>query len=161
MSDGVAVADEQFPLANIKSVKHRRFILAYVGEARFNASEAARIAGYTDPAQAGWVLKKREDVRACIDALLAEHALSSTEVLAELRDVAMRGLDESIEVRHFGEEVSARMDARAKMKALELLTKAHGLLTENVNVGGQVTVSVVGVDSARVLGLTAGPGGDR
>ncbi len=156
------MADDPHPLSQIKSPLHRKFVLAYIGEARFNATRAATIAGYKDPAQSGYEVKRRADVRACVDALLAAYALTGTEILAELRDVALRGLDESIEVRGFGDNLSARMDASAKLKALELLGKHHALFTDNVNLSGVVAVEVVGVD----VGAMAGPvvnetGGER
>src|SRR5687768_365760 len=71
------------------SPKQETFVQAYVGAARFNASEAARIAGYKDPGQAGYILKKNEEIRARIDDVLAAHSLSSAEVLRELTDVAI------------------------------------------------------------------------
>jgi phage terminase small subunit len=154
------LADEPHPLSSIRSDKQRKFVLAYIGEARFNATRAATLAGYRDAEQSGYELKKKPEIRACIDAMLRGYALTSTEILAELRDVALRGLDESVEVRGYGENVTARMDASSKMKALELLGKHQALFTDNVQVSGGISIEIVGVDTAAMLGQSE-TGGDR
>lgn len=121
------------------TARQRAFITEYIsGEARFNASGSALAAGFKERTY-GPKLLQNATVRARINEELAAHAASAAEVLAELRDVAFRRLDEEIEVRRFGEELTARMDAHAKMKALELLAKANGLLTENHNISGSLT----------------------
>lgn len=122
--------------------KRKAFVEAYCGTARFNATEAARIAGYKDPGNEGWRLRKNADIRAHIDEFLTEHSLTATEILHELTDVAMRDLDEEVEVRRFGKDdngdpiLSARMDASAKLKALELLGKHQVLFTDKRELAG-------------------------
>jgi len=54
--------------------KEKLFVKAYVGEARLNASRAARIAGYKDPEQSGWINKRKVEIRAAIDAELEKMA---------------------------------------------------------------------------------------
>lgn len=100
------------------------------------------MAGYSEKTagQKGYELKNIEAIRARIDALLDANSLRATEILHELTDVAMRGLDEEVEVRRYGEELSARMDASAKMKALELLGKHHKLFTDKVDHGGEIAM---------------------
>lgn len=118
----------------------RRFVEAYCGEARFNASAAARMAGYSErtAGQKGYQLKNSSKIRARIDEYLDANTLTAPEILHELTDVAMRGLDEYVEVRRYGDdEVSAKMDAHAKMKALELLGKARNLFTDKLQVEGE------------------------
>ncbi len=137
------------------SVMQQRFIDAYCTTARFNASEAARLAGYSEKTagQKGFELKNIETIRARINEYLANNTLSAPEVLHELTDVGMRGLGEFIEITKWnqdGEPVSARMDASAKMKALELLGKHHALFTENLNLGGGVQIDIVGVDVDKI-----------
>jgi len=122
--------------------KQKQFVLAYCGPARFNASEAARLAGYSEKTAhvIGWQLKNTLPIRARIDEFLEANTLTATEVLHELTDVGMRGLDECIEVKSYGDEVSAKMDASAKMKALELLGKHHQLFSENLNIHGGIEI---------------------
>jgi phage terminase small subunit len=73
--------------------KRRRFVLAYVGEAMGNASEAARIAGYTHPGQQGHDALKNLEVAAAIRALAApaeKRAIATSEELRErLTSIAM------------------------------------------------------------------------
>lgn len=133
----------------------QRFVDAYVGEARFNASEAARIAGYSEKTagQKGHELKNIESIRARIDEVLETNTLRSNEILRELTDVAMRGLHEFIEITRYdkdGNPVAAKMDASAKMKALELLGKHRSLFTDNVALTGGIDINIVGVDTEKL-----------
>jgi phage terminase small subunit len=118
---------------------YEAFVLAYIGEARFNATRAARAAGYASASSSARHLLRRPEIRARINEYLAATAMSAQEVLAQLAEVARRGLDECIEVRGAGKGMTARMDASAKMKALELLGKTHGLFTERVHHSGTLT----------------------
>jgi phage terminase small subunit len=119
--------------------KQEAFVLAYIGEARFNASRAAEVAGYKDPGQAGYILKKKEEIRSRIDDYLNTVALSSTEVLAELTDVATADWRDFLTIRRDkdGEILDVRMDLSAKIKSLELLGKNHKLFTDRLDVGAQ------------------------
>lgn len=126
--------------------KQRLFIDAYVGEACFNATRAAILAGYSEKSAAkiGHDLKKTPYIRARIDEILDANTITTTELLRELSDVGMRGLHEFIEITRYdkdGNPVAARMDAGAKLKALELLGKSRSLFVErqDVTVGGSLT----------------------
>lgn len=114
------------------------FAVAYVGPARFNATAAARIAGYKDPAQSGWELKKNLDVRARIDELLAESTLTAKEVLRELTEMALAPTSHYQQITQVdedtGEVLSVRQDYSAKTKALELLGKHHRLFVDKQEV---------------------------
>lgn len=129
--------------------KQRRFVDAYCGPARFNATRAAVMAGYAEKSayQKGYELKNVEDVRAHIDAYLNTDSMTTTEILHELTDVARRPIDSFIEVREYGQDVSAKMDANAKMKALELLGKAHQMFTDKqqIEMDGGLRVEIVGM----------------
>lgn len=129
--------------------KQRQFVTAYVGKARFNATQAAIMAGYSEKTayQKGYELKNVEHIRAHIDAYLNTDSMSVPEVLHELTDVARRPLDSYIEVREYGEDVHAKMDASAKMKALELLGKAHQMFTDKqqIEMDGGLRVEIVGM----------------
>lgn len=61
--------------------KQKAFIDAYVGEARGNATKAARIAGYADPEVSGWQNKQKAVVADAIREILAERTLKSEQVL--------------------------------------------------------------------------------
>lgn len=118
-------------------------MLAYIGEARFNATKAAAIAGYKDPGQAGYELKKKQEVRARIDDYLEQNALTAKEVLSELTDVAVAEWREFVEVLardEKGEPIRVKMDLTNKVKSLELLGKHHQLFSENLNISGGIEI---------------------
>ena len=128
--------------------KQERFVSAYIGPARFNATQAAIMSGYSErtAGQKGFELKNIEAIRARINEVLQANTLTAAEILRELTDVAMRDLDEEVEIRRFGKDengdpiYSARMDASAKMKALELLGKHEQLFSENLNIHGGIEI---------------------
>lgn len=128
--------------------KQRAFCAAYLGAARFNASEAARRAGYKQRDQ-GWDVLNSTQVRAYVTAQLEGRALPAAAVLAELSDIAGAEWRDFLSLttsRKTGETVAARMDLGAKVKALELLARAHGLLTDKVQHGGELGIrEIVGV----------------
>jgi phage terminase small subunit len=53
------------------NAKQQVFVSAYIGPAKKNATEAARIAGYKQPQMHGWRLMQNDDVKAAIAAHLA------------------------------------------------------------------------------------------
>lgn len=68
--------------------KQYRFVMAYLGEARGDASKAAQIAGYQHYKQQGYQTKNQPAVRAAIDKALAERAVTPDEVFHALIDQA-------------------------------------------------------------------------
>lgn len=144
-------------MADGLSAKQEAFVLAYIGEARFNASKAALIAGYTKARarQTGHELVRNSDIAARIASELKVMALTSEQVLAEITDVAVADWRDFITVRthpQTGAQIDVRMDLTSKMKALELLGKAHGLFTDRVDISGTLTaqVQLVGVDEGDI-----------
>lgn len=138
--------------------KQQRFVDAYCGEARFNASEAVRLAGYRtkNPNDLGYQLRHTPHVRARIDERLAEIALNASEVLVMLRQDATRRDDEIVDLAREADRaggkgagasmVSALVSARSA--ATQQLAKAHGLLTDKYQVdhAGGIAIEIVGVD---------------
>lgn len=131
------------------------FIDAYVGRVegvqKFNATAAATHAGYKDAHNEGWRLRKNADVAARISEYLSAHCLSPEETLYELADIATADWRDFIEVRtnpRTGETIEVKMDLGAKVKSLEIVAKAHGLLTDKIDLNANVTAAVelVGVD---------------
>jgi phage terminase small subunit len=68
--------------------RQRKFVDAYLGRANGNATEAARIAGYGSPSEAGYATLRNTQVRAAIDAALAEGAMTAKETLWRLTRIA-------------------------------------------------------------------------
>ncbi len=77
------------------SDKQRAWLNAYVGEAKWNASEAARIAGYADPQGAGYDCRHHPAVQEALRKLLDGQAMDAAECLQRLADQA-RGAGEYI-----------------------------------------------------------------
>ena len=128
-------------LAAALTPKERAFAEAYVGEARCNATAAAEIAGYKAEKRhslevTAWRLVRKAEVRAYMDALLMARSATQAEVLAELTNVAMADFKHFLRIKYDkdGEIVEAKLDPKAKVTALEILAKAHGMLTTKAEV---------------------------
>ena len=67
---------------------------------------------------------------------------SAVEVLAEMTDIAF-GRKKFPSVDMFGNEYMNPVSLPNRVKALELLAKHHGLLTENVKLNGSAVVKIV------------------
>lgn len=109
------------------------FVAAYLGEAKGNASEAARIAGYKKPGQYGHQLLKNIQIASRVKQHVADKFASADMVLAELTDVALAEWRDFIEViarDKTGKPIKVRMDLSNKVKALELLGKHHQLFVD-------------------------------
>jgi len=74
-------------LDHCRSLKQRRFVEHYVGEAQGNAAEAARLAGYSDDSYAHQLIRKSHIKRA-IRALVRAETLNRAQVRRELSQQA-------------------------------------------------------------------------
>ena len=98
------------------TTKQRAFITAYLGEAKFNALEAARIAGYSHPRSASEDnMKPGYKVREEIERRLKEQIPSESELLAEMADLAT--------AKHGDEWVRASDKRQALKDLLEIAGK--------------------------------------
>jgi len=68
------------------TARKKRFIEFYLQS--WNASEAARKAGYATPGQAGYVLLKDSEIQAGVSARMREAAMGTDEVLLRLKQQA-------------------------------------------------------------------------
>lgn len=136
--------------------RHLKWAMAYVGEANFNATQAAIIAGYPKRSAhvRGHEVKHRKDVRERVEAHLAEYAMTQNEWLYQTAAVARMPLDAFVTIiatDKDGNPIAAKMDASAKMKGLELLGKANGSLTEKVQLDiKSVDIHLNGIDLDRL-----------
>lgn len=115
------------------TIKQEAFIAAYLGEAKGNASEAARIAGYSKPAEQGYENLRKPQIASRVKEHVAAKFATADAVLAELTDVAMADWRDFIEIiarDKTGKPVKVRMDLSNKVKALELLGKHHQLFID-------------------------------
>lgn len=138
------------------SPKQQAFVLAYIGEAKFNATKAAIMAGYSEKSAAdnGHNIRQNPIVAARIQEHLDSLAAPAGAILVELADVAMSEWRDFLQIKRDkdGEIIDARMDLSSKVKALEVLAKAHGLLTDRVDISGTLTstVELVGIDAGDI-----------
>jgi phage terminase small subunit len=104
--------------------KHEMFVKFYLGEAKLNASKAAKLAGYKTRANtAGHQLLTNPD----INARISQHI--QTAIAAEREPLKRRVLEE------LQKEAFARTGP-SKLKALDLLCKYLGFLVERHEVTG-------------------------
>lgn len=133
------------------SGKQRVFADEYVGEARFNATQAAATAGYKSPRISGQENLKNPIIREYIADALRHSALTRDEVLSLVAEDARRSDQDVLDqVDGISSEivrssaVSALISARTAARTN--LMKAHGLFTENINVSGSLRREIVLVD---------------
>ncbi len=124
--------------------KQTDFVLAYIGECRFNATKAAIKAGYSEKSASslGYQLLQNPLVSTRIKQELDSRAMTAEAVLAELADVASAEWRDFLQIKTHpvtGDIVDARMDLRSKVDALELLGKHHQLFTDKLHVTGELT----------------------
>jgi phage terminase small subunit len=115
--------------------KEIAFVNFYVGEAHFSADKAYKMAtgveGRTVNASR-WA--KKPHIQRAIRYRLETMGATAEAALAELTDVAFSDWRDHIDVKmRNGEIISTRMDLSSKVRANELILKAHGKLDGNPN----------------------------
>lgn len=121
----------------------------------WNATEAARKAGYKDPYKSGYENSKKLYIREEIAARLAAKKMTADEALARLSDIARGDMTDFLAVQRNGLAVldmnaaeragklflvkkyketkyGFEVELHDPMRALELIAKHHGVLRENV-----------------------------
>lgn len=102
----------------LRTEKQRRFVLAYVGMARFNATEAARLAMYDGSDETlraiGYENLTKPHIRAAIDEILAEHSISEAQAVALISSHARTSLGDFIDI------VSEEVDSGDRRDAFRL-----------------------------------------
>ncbi len=129
MSEG---DDQPKPQEPALTLRQRRFVDAYVGEAKGNASAAARMAGYSKAMQEGWRLLRNAEIQTAIKARVNEYAMSPEEVLSETAAIARAPWDQFTTLEYGPNKLSieAKMRLTDKLRALELLGKYHRLFVD-------------------------------
>jgi phage terminase small subunit len=146
--------------------KERKFVREYCTNG-FNATKAARAAGYSRKTarQTGYELKRKPAIAAAINKLLESVQMSDEEIVARLEDIAGATLEDFlvVDAEEDGTPIRQRIDlGRAKAagklhllhkvsetrfgiavelrgadKALELLARRRGLLTDRLELTGR------------------------
>ncbi len=136
------------------TAKEELFISHYLGDAKGNGTEAARLAGYKGSdatlATQSWRLLKNAEIRAHIRERLDNVDASAERTIRELSDVAFAEWRDFLLIKtdpKTGETVEVRMDLANKVKSLETLMKYHKLLTDKMQLagadGGALQIEVV------------------
>lgn len=106
------------------TLKQKLFVEAYLGQAGGNATEAAKIAGYRGDegtlAQVGYENLRKPEIRAAVEARVQRSAMETDEVLNELSKIARM-------------DVSGSSALSSKVRALEILAKIHGMMSDKLN----------------------------
>lgn len=136
------------------TVKEQRFLTLYLGEARGNATRAMRLAGYSGTdggcAVEGSRMLRKPKIRARINEILEAEAIGRGELLELLRQVAEAPTTHFMQITRpaddeTGMPMQVRQDYSAKIKAMELLMKYHGMLLDRQDVtsGGRSIAELV------------------
>lgn len=138
--------------------RQRLFVSAYLGEANGNGTEAARIAGYACPREQAAENLTKPAIQAAIAAKLDSAALTASEVLARLSDIAAGDFSPYLRLGRGkpGVDLKALVDAglghlikavkhtkfgtnvefHDPVAALDKLGKYHALFTERTELSG-------------------------
>jgi phage terminase small subunit len=101
--------------------QQRKFVVAYLGVANGNATEAARIAGYAHPNVQGSQQLVKLSIRAAIAAKLENTALPVDEVLGRLSDMASVDMGDFVAVSEAG--FTLALPKAKKARKLHLVKK--------------------------------------
>ena len=116
------------PALSKLNAKRRRFVIAYCGEAKGNATAAAEIAGYAHPHSQGSRLLKIVEVAEAVDELHeADPLVASGEQIREFWTKVM---------------VDAGEDTKDRIRASELLAKSRGMFVTKSKLSGTLSVAV-------------------
>jgi hypothetical protein len=117
----------------------------YVGDARFVGGTAYQMAtGVKEDwnRTAGkWLAKPH--IKKAIKARLDVVGLTTEAALAELKEVALADFRDLIDVKmRNGEVISTRMDLGSKVRALEIILRAHNALDNQAAVQNAVVINI-------------------
>ncbi|MET0753606.1 MAG: terminase small subunit [Pyrinomonadaceae bacterium] len=136
--------------------KQKAFCEHYLADAKFNASEAARLAGYSEKTAGsiGHALLKNVEILAYMRELTAANGVNEFQTLHELKDVAYSDWRDHVSIIYDndGNEKECILMLKDKVKALEILARIQKLMDDkpNVNVGVSVTKVYAGFDLDKV-----------
>jgi phage terminase small subunit len=125
--------------------KEVAFVDYYVGIARFNATEAYRLANDSrqDVNNMGGKWLRKAHIAKAVKFRLDTIGLSAEAALAELKEVALADFSDLLDVKtRNGEIVSVRLDPTAKVRALELILRAHNRLDNKAAVQAAIVVNI-------------------
>lgn len=138
-------------IAMALSPKRQAFVDAYVGDARFNATEAARHAGYKQPQSQGPRLLLNVEVKKTIQGITEQAkkvcAMSREEWVIWLQGVAL-GQVMDVDTTLSGDVIEKLPKMSDRLKAVDLLGKFTGMQVDRLQVEGRLTVEAAEVPPA-------------
>lgn len=96
--------ESQKSLMSTLTPKQQKFLEAYLGEANFNATAAARIAGYKSPHPEGSRLLRNATVAEAMNKAWEERGMQPAEIIGRLSDLARASLEDFLEIEQIEPE---------------------------------------------------------
>lgn len=125
------------------TAKQSTFIDAYLGEAKMNATQAARIAGYKHPeAQGAENLRK---LRPYIDEVMNKrhsNAIATQEEIQKFFTSVLRGEVKEEVVSNSGKILEVPASTKDRLKAAECMGRAYGMFTERKEISGTMDITI-------------------
>lgn len=125
------------------TAKQSAFIDAYLGEAKMNATQAARIAGYKHPeAQGAENLRK---LRPWIDEVMSKRhsdAIATQEEIQQFFTAVVRGEVKEEVVSNNGKILEVPASTKDRLKAAECMGRAYGMFTERKEISGNLNIEI-------------------
>jgi len=123
--------------------KQITFIDAYLGEAKMNATQAARIAGYKHPEVQG--AENLRKLRAYISKTMDERhtkAIATQKEVQEFFTSVLRGEVKEEVVSNNGKVLEVPASTKDRLKAAECMGRAYGMFTERKEISGTMDINI-------------------
>lgn len=123
--------------------KQITFIDAYLGEAKMNAAQAARIAGYKHPETQG--AENLRKLRPYIDEVMNErhsNAIATQKEVQEFFTSVLRGEVKEEVVSSNGLVLEVPASTKDRLKAAECMGRAYGMFTERKEISGTMDINI-------------------
>lgn len=125
------------------TAKQSTFIDAYLGEAKMNAAQAARIAGYKHPETQG--AENLRKLRPYIDEVMNErhsNAIATQKEVQEFFTSVLRGEVKEEVVSNSGKILEVPASTKDRLKAAECMGRAYGMFTERKEINGSLNIEI-------------------
>lgn len=125
------------------TAKQSTFIDAYLGEAKMNAAQAARIAGYKHPETQG--AENLRKLRPHIDKVMSKRhsdAIATQKEVQEFFTSVLRGEVKEEVVSSNGLVLEVPASTKDRLKAAECMGRAYGMFTERKEISGTMDINI-------------------
>lgn len=125
------------------TAKQSTFIDAYLGEAKMNAAQAARIAGYKHPETQG--AENLRKLRPYIDEVMNKrhsNAIATQKEVQEFFTSVLRGEVKEEVVSNNGKILEVPASTKDRLKAAECMGRAYGMFTERKEISGTMDINI-------------------